>query len=103
MAPPVAEPPPLPDGVKEGMKACSMKLKGYFRIYNPESYTAETLASNKKEWMAEVNTCYKEVLDYAVQVSTAPGVTDAQEAEIERLTDKIGDDFQNFRLHSIAE
>ena len=96
MAPPVAEPPPLPDGVKEGMKACSMKLKGYFRIYNPESYTAETLASNKKEWMAEVNTCYKEVLDYAVQVSTAPGVTDVQEAEIERLTDKIGDDFKNF-------
>ena len=48
MAPPVAEPPPLPDGVKEGMKACSMKLKGYFRIYNPERYTAEMLASNKK-------------------------------------------------------
>ena len=72
MAPPVAEPPPLPDGVKEGMKARSMKLKGYFRIYNPERYTAEMLASNKKEWMAEVNTCYKEALDYACRSPLPP-------------------------------
>merc|ERR1711923_217503 len=86
----------LQEGVREALKAKQLKLKGFLKVYNPEKYSSNVLCSNKAEWFKKVNACHEDIMDYAVVASTAAGVTNDQEAEIERITDKVGDDLSKF-------
>ena len=82
-----AAPVQLQEGVREALKAKQLKLKGFLKVYNPDKNNSNVLSSNKAEWFKKVNACHEDIMDFAVVASTAAGVTDDQEAEIERITD----------------
>lgn len=71
-------------------KAKQMRLRNVIKLYNPDKFQAQVLASNKEEWIASAKTVYENLLDFAEEVSSKPEITPGQDVTIENEIDKAG-------------
>ena len=73
-----------------------MRLRTLIKLYDPEKYQAQVLASNREEWVGATKTVYDNILDFAEEVSSKPETTERQDLTVEKEIDKAGEEFQRF-------
>ena len=50
---------------KASFKAKQMRLRNVIKLYSPDKFQAQVLASNKEVWIASAKTVYDNLLDFA--------------------------------------